>query len=341
MAVLRTIPGDDSGEVDELVLLISSEFIREQDLKGLTRVKWFLHRIEQLDMVGRVSGGVTKSQHVLGDKVKCALLFNTVKRDSRERVYTMSETGYSTLMALAGPVLESSASASAAVPSLQCVSSASQCSVLVGLSRPTMAPGETKTDTQGSPNTPTKYTGDSGVGSPSTPTRNNRSTTSSTSLYSPTKKRLDALDAVSIDEDSSVFRSCQEDTDTSLVEDTDIEQTSVSTIQDLSNTLSHLSGGESLGASPVTVKSQTSTPLGASPLTLAPSSQLQPPASPEPAEPISPISWNYSDYSMADHRVQLYCELSLFREEEDLLLLAKGCLRLSLHQAQCGQGYWW
>ena len=121
VAVLRTIPGDDSGEVEELVLLISSEFIREQDLKGLTRVKWFLHRIEQLDMVGRVSGGVTKSQHVLGDKVKCALLFNTVKRDSRERVYTMSETGYSTLMALAGPVLESSASASAAVPSLQCV----------------------------------------------------------------------------------------------------------------------------------------------------------------------------------------------------------------------------
>ena len=121
VAVLRTIPGDDAGEVEELVLLISSEFIREQDLKGITRVKWFLHSIKQLDMVRRVSGGVTKPRHVLGDKVKCALLFNTVKRDSRERLYTMSETGYSTLMALAGPVLESSASASAAVPSLQCV----------------------------------------------------------------------------------------------------------------------------------------------------------------------------------------------------------------------------
>ena len=44
-----------------------------------------------------------------------------MKRDSRERVNTVSETGYSTLMALAGPVLESSVSASAAVPSLQCV----------------------------------------------------------------------------------------------------------------------------------------------------------------------------------------------------------------------------
>ena len=65
VAVLRTIPGYDGGEVEELVLLICSEFIREQDLKGTTRVKWFLHNIEQLDMVGRVSGGVTKSQHDL------------------------------------------------------------------------------------------------------------------------------------------------------------------------------------------------------------------------------------------------------------------------------------
>ena len=64
---------------------------------------------------------MTKSQHVLGDKVMCALLFNAVKLDSRKRVYTMSETGYSSLMALAGPVLESSVSASAAVPSLPCV----------------------------------------------------------------------------------------------------------------------------------------------------------------------------------------------------------------------------
>jgi len=523
--VLRTIPGDDSGEVEELVLLINSEFIREQDLKGMTRVKWFLHSIEQLDMVGRVNGGeVAKSQHVTGDKVKCALLFNTVRRDSRERMYTMPETGYSTLMALAGPVLESSASASASVPSLQCVkcqsvfsaggavktkhgsrcpncgssmviesqpdpdhvdddegvslgipacemldlmaiaetanrastprtfsreastewvadsqpeksylgqdlnispvksvvtnlsvtadihnhvvnsldtnlpdllprpeprrssipsdeescrigkekscspgllrsdsssdisvlSNPSECSIEViyirteqELTQPetpnqvdsvtpvqgelkmaessssgsmvnSVVAAETETDTQGSPNTPTKSTGVY-VGSPSSPSKNNRSTTSSTSLYSPTKKRLDALDTVSIDEDSSVFHSCQEDTDTSLVEDT--EQTSVSTIHDLSNTLSV---GGSLAASPMTIKSHTITPQTASPLTLVP----QPPASPEPAEPISPISWNFSDYSKADHRVQLYCELSLFREEEDLLLLAKGFLHL-------------
>eukprot|EP00092_Neocalanus_flemingeri_P010449 GFUD01011260.1.p1 GENE.GFUD01011260.1~~GFUD01011260.1.p1 ORF type:complete len:1434 (+),score=529.61 GFUD01011260.1:103-4404(+) len=541
VAVLRAIPGDDSGEVEELVLSISSEFIREQDLKGITRVKWFLHSIEQLDMVGRVKGDRIKSQHVLGDKVKCALLFNTVRRDSRERVYTMSEAGYSTLMALAGPVLETAASANASVPSLQCVkchsvfsagvavktkqgsrcpncgssmviesqpdpeqedeeegvslgipacemldltaiaetanrastprtfsrelsmeavaesqpeksylgqelpispiksavtnlsvtadihnhvvnspdanlpdllprpepkrsrnssdeeggtsqgkekssspsllrsdsssdisvlSNPSECSIEVismrgeqDLSVPAASQGDAVTPVQGdhkmvessssgsmvdsvvaaeagndtfdSQNTPTKYNEDS-AGSPTTHNRN-RSTTSSNSL-SPTKKRLET-DTVSMDEDSSVFHSCQEDTDTSLVED--CELTSASTMLDLSETLSvesARSAGGSQGASPITVKSQTSTPLGASPLTLATASQPQPAASPEPVEQISPISWNYSDYTMADHRVQLYCELSLFREEEDLLLLAKGSLHLRSTSSSLWEG---
>merc|ERR1712240_440867 len=108
------------------------------------------------------------------------------------------------------------------------------------------------------------------------------------------------------------------DTDTSLVEDTD--QTTLSTVYDLSNTLS----GGSMGASPVTVKSSTATPQRDSPLILAPPQ----PASPEPAQQTSPIQWNFTDYGKADHRVQLYCELSLFKEEEDLLLLAKGFLHL-------------
>ena len=168
---------------------------------------------------------------------------------------------------------------------------------------------ETETDIHGSPTTtPTKSTID--AGSPSSPSRTNRSTTSLTSLYSPIKKRMDALDTLSIDEDSSVFHSCQEDTDTSLVEDPD--QATQSTVHDLSNTLS--------GGSPVTVKSSTVTPQRDSP--------SPPPASPEPAQLTYPISWNYTDYSKADHRVQLYCELSLFREEEDLLLLVKGSLHL-------------
>ena len=38
----------------------------------------------------------------------------------------------------------------------------------------------------------------------------------------------------------------------------------------------------------------------------------------------SVMSWNYDDFSIADHRVQLFCELSIFKEpEEDLLIIAK------------------
>ena len=50
-------------------------------------------------MVGRVKvEEVGKSQLVTGDLVKCSLMFNTVRRDNWERVYTMSEAGYSTLI---------------------------------------------------------------------------------------------------------------------------------------------------------------------------------------------------------------------------------------------------
>ena len=39
---------------------------------------------------------------------------------------------------------------------------------------------------------------------------------------------------------------------------------------------------------------------------------------------MSVMSWNYDDFSIADHRVQLFCELSIFKEpEEDLLIIAK------------------
>ena len=36
------------------------------------------------------------------------------------------------------------------------------------------------------------------------------------------------------------------------------------------------------------------------------------------------MDWNYEDFGCADHRVQLYCDLSLFNEpEEDLLIIVK------------------
>ena len=46
------------------------------------------------------------------------LLFNTVRRDRRDRTYTMADASYSILMAVVGPVLEAAA---ASLPSLQCV----------------------------------------------------------------------------------------------------------------------------------------------------------------------------------------------------------------------------
>ena len=66
---MRTIPGDDSGLYEELALVIDKEFIREQDSKAVTRVKWFLHSLEQMEMVGRVTKNVGTG-HLTGDIVR-------------------------------------------------------------------------------------------------------------------------------------------------------------------------------------------------------------------------------------------------------------------------------
>ena len=57
---------------------------------------------------------------------------------------------------------------------------------------------------------------------------------------------------------------------------------------------------------------------------------VSPPETPDPPLQSSPILWNYSDFTKADHRVQLYCELTLFKEEEDLLLIVKADLYVRL-----------
>jgi len=63
-----------------------------------------------------------------------------------------------------------------------------------------------------------------------------------------------------------------------------------------------------------------------------------PPESPVPYVETSPIDWNFEDYGKADHRVQLYCELSLFKEEEDLLLLVKGQIYVRSHPGKMFPG---
>ena len=67
--VLRSIPGDDSGLLEELVLLVDREFIREREAGAeVTRTKWFTSSLEQMELVRREGGG-GKSGHVIGDRV--------------------------------------------------------------------------------------------------------------------------------------------------------------------------------------------------------------------------------------------------------------------------------
>ena len=93
LSVERIIPGDDSGAGEHLVLSIDAEFIREQEGKGGTRVKWFLHSLEGCDML-KCEGG----------KITAHLLFNTVRRDRRERTYVLSEEGYARLVSATGRI---------------------------------------------------------------------------------------------------------------------------------------------------------------------------------------------------------------------------------------------
>ena len=61
-----------------------------------------------MEMIGKVERNL-QSQHVGGDVIRCAMLFNTVRKDSREREYYVPEVGYSTMMARLGSVLEAAA----------------------------------------------------------------------------------------------------------------------------------------------------------------------------------------------------------------------------------------
>ena len=66
---MRSIPGDDSGLLEELVLLVDREFIREREAGAeVTRTKWFTSSLEQMELVRREGGG-GKSGHVTGDRV--------------------------------------------------------------------------------------------------------------------------------------------------------------------------------------------------------------------------------------------------------------------------------
>lgn len=84
--VLRSIPGDDSGLLEELVLLVDREFIREREPGAeVTRTKWFTSSLEQMELVRREGGGDRSSGHVIGDRVRVLMMFNTVRSEARDR----------------------------------------------------------------------------------------------------------------------------------------------------------------------------------------------------------------------------------------------------------------
>ena len=68
---------------------------------------------------------------------------------------------------------------------------------------------------------------------------------------------------------------------------------------------------------------------------------ISPPPSPESPNPdteVSVIQWNYETFTRGDHRLMLHLELSLFKEEEELLVLAKGRLHVRSHQGSVRPG---
>ena len=110
LPVERIIPGDDSGHTDNLTLAIDKEFIREQKDGEGTRVKWFLHSLEGMDVL-KCEGG----------RVWLHLLFNTVKRGRRERMYILTEQNYSKFIAVTAGQLEQITRSFQGLTFLQCI----------------------------------------------------------------------------------------------------------------------------------------------------------------------------------------------------------------------------
>ena len=57
----------------------------------------------------------------------------------------------------------------------------------------------------------------------------------------------------------------------------------------------------------------------------------EPSESPDPDTEVTVIQWNYETFTRGDHRLMLHLELSLFKEAEELLVLAKGRLYCRSH----------
>ena len=435
--VVRNIPGDDSGLGEELVLVISKEQLQEQDRRGVTRARWFLHSLEEMELVGKLDN----------DRVRAVLMFNTVRKDVRVREYVMSEAGYSTVMALVSEVLEAAALASSSLPSLECVKCqavfssrgeqadrAARCphcgstmvletnndqaeeeeTVCLGIPACEMLDLEAITESAGGEAEENSHTTtllpepappgvvelsvtadihsqlgtsrDDNLPLPDLLPRPEPRRSSSPSpgekgdskdrSSSPTLTRSNSSSDISVISSEASIEVIPASlatpallvpppaiTKTNAVSPDGARGTRMVESSSSDSMVNSLVGTESCQSpvpptTPLVFKTPLSTPVkkeaGSPPssnyssLTTSPvklvrdtndllddtaafhscqessdTSTEEASEETEPDLPSSPISWNTTDFSKADHRVQLYCELTLFREEEDLLVLAK------------------
>ena len=83
---------------EELQLTLGKEYLREQSRTGITKVKWFLHSLEKVEVLEKNDEEeVTKVEQ---RDLMISLHFNTRRRDRREREYSISEENYKILMSV-------------------------------------------------------------------------------------------------------------------------------------------------------------------------------------------------------------------------------------------------
>ena len=89
---------------EELQLTLGREYLREQSRTGITKVKWFLHSLERVEVVEKGEVGEKSDREEMTKVEQRDLLisfhFNTRRRDRREREYSITEENYKILMSV-------------------------------------------------------------------------------------------------------------------------------------------------------------------------------------------------------------------------------------------------
>ena len=83
---------------EELQLTLGKEYLREQSRTGITKVKWFLHSLEKVEVLEK--NDEEEVTNVEQRDLMISLHFNTRRRDRREREYSISEENYKILMSV-------------------------------------------------------------------------------------------------------------------------------------------------------------------------------------------------------------------------------------------------